>query len=401
MSFRFSEWVAAGELFNTKRFSTHGYLVLRDSDRPMLFELTGNCAPDLAGWHIRFETRPDPMQPAPPVQKGRKKKPAVPPELKSLAWHQIGPTGLITAARMVKWAPCSATELYHRAKAGEMPPLEWKRCLTIEWFSQNGRICLEFVDPILEFVEFHRIEGVSADHPIEPKPPEFKDEDAGLGVTLIQLDDEGRADIHQEILSSLDEAGEFMARTQDDPYDLVPDDLQRQLDAQAAQTDRAIHPSTGSGQESGSHGEDEDDPSTNAGQEDNDAVRSAELMDALLDSDRDQPLLLLFQKPSTLPRPDDLTEKQAEETIQVLLGQMAMFGVAFHICEHFTAREAYRLLVEKVLQEERFYPELRGSGWVTGFMTSEWCPHCEEENQRAFEDYERKRKAEEGIEEEQ
>src|SRR5690606_36232644 len=73
--------------------------------------------------------------------------------LKGLAWMQIGPTGLITADRQVRVSDCPPEEPYIRCKLDEPPPMAWKPCLTLEWYSQNGRVLVELVDPEIEWVE--------------------------------------------------------------------------------------------------------------------------------------------------------------------------------------------------------------------------------------------------------
>ena len=55
MTLRLSDLVVGGELFNTKHYSVHGWVQLRGQEHALHLELTGNCAPDLAGWHPRLE----------------------------------------------------------------------------------------------------------------------------------------------------------------------------------------------------------------------------------------------------------------------------------------------------------------------------------------------------------
>ena len=80
------------------------------------------------------------------------------------------------------------------------------------------------------------------------------------------------------------------------------------------------------------------------------------------------------------------------EALKTLLAQLALFGISLDICEHFTPRDAYRLLLEEICPGETAYPELRNTQWVQHFMTSEFCPACEAEFDREYEQRERQRK---------
>ena len=151
MALRLTDLVVRGEIFNTRWYSVHGWLELEGQESPIQLELTGNCCPDLAGWHIRFESR------AARNEAGSESDTS--PPLAGVAWQQIGPTGTMTAARKVKvTAPMPGRPHPRFELKGTAPQDEdWRRCLYLEWFSQNGRVLVELADPILEFVEFVEI----------------------------------------------------------------------------------------------------------------------------------------------------------------------------------------------------------------------------------------------------
>jgi len=86
-------------------------------------------------------------------------------------------------------------------------------------------------------------------------------------------------------------------------------------------------------------------------------------------------LLSGLQLPAPAP---DLTEAQAREALSIALMELAMFGVAFHICEHCSAQEAYRILIEKVCEECTVFPEMRGTSFVQHFTTSDFCERCQD-----------------------
>lgn len=363
MTLRLGDLVVQGELFNTTRYSVHGWLELEGSEQPLVFHLTGDCAADLAGRHIRFCSRRRPTA-APsdtaPEDEG--------PDLSRLAWQQVGPTGTMTAAREVKVADCSATELYQRIKLGEPPPMRSVRCLYLEWFSQNGRVLVELPEPDIEFVPEKQAEAPASefDETQEPRSDDENDGDQatpGLGITSIQLsDDDGEGEIRQEV-GPADLLDEEDPEDCDDPYGLIPGELKQQFDSAASELDEAI-------------GVNDEGDAT---------LRELELMDELIERGEGEPVGGLFEKPLKLPSPDQLDDTQAEKVLKVLLAELAIFGIALDVCEHFTPRDAYRLLVEQICREERAFPELRNTQWVQHFMTSEFCPQCEAEFEREME----------------
>jgi len=355
MALRLGNMVISGELFNTQNYSVHGWLALHGADQPLVLNLTGNCGPDLRGKHIRFEAR---SVPECDVSNSCRAD----PDLSGIAWQQVGPTGTMTSARMVKVSDCPPAEFYIRSKLGEPPPTEWKRCLYLEWYSQNGRVVVELADPVLEFVDSEDpfADGMS--------PLELEQADSGLSgldITAIHLDEE--AGIHQAYTAQSEDVDR---EAHDDTFGLIPDELQRQLDAEARKIDRAI-------------GSEEDESET---------IREMELMDHLIEHSDGEPVWSILDAPSKLPHPDDLDDQQVEGILKSILVQLALFGIALDVCEHCTPRDAYRMLIERVLKEERFHPELRQTQWVQHFMTHDFCKQCEVEAENKYEEYERRRK---------
>lgn len=54
MALRLDSVIVGGELANLRRNSVHGALGIRDLDRPLHLQLTGNCQGELEGKHFRF-----------------------------------------------------------------------------------------------------------------------------------------------------------------------------------------------------------------------------------------------------------------------------------------------------------------------------------------------------------
>ncbi len=370
MALRLNDHVLCGEIVNTGHYSVHGWLGLRGCRRPLMLQLTGNCDPDLKGRHIRFEIQglPDEEDPhidadpdGPSFDEPEDSEPDAIDSL-GLAWQQVGPTGTMTADRKVKVSDCPAEELYLRTKLGEPPPFEWKRLLYLEWFSQNGRVVVEIPDPVIEFVEEDDLKGDSADtragNTAGNAPEDLLDDlpwednassPEGPEITAVHLDEDGNAFF--EDLTPVDSED---ADEERNPFEVVSDELQRQFDADASQTDREIQ-------------SDEDKPQS---------LRELELMDDLMENGPGEPIVSIFDGPVKLPSPDKLDDAEAEDALKVLLGQLALYGVALDVCEHYTPRDCYRLLIEEVCRKEHVYPELRNTQWVQHFSTSEYCEAC-------------------------
>ena len=82
MAWRLHEHILRGKIDNRTRGRVTGEIWLAGIDEPLVLELAGDCAPDLAGCELSFEN-PDP----------------VPMTTKPPAPQQRGPAGDITAAR--------------------------------------------------------------------------------------------------------------------------------------------------------------------------------------------------------------------------------------------------------------------------------------------------------------
>ena len=361
MALRLNDLVVRGELINVRNYSTHGWLQLRGHEQPLLLQLTGNCDPDLKGKHIRFEA---------PNAEALENVPCEPGELADLAWQQVGPTGTMTAERKVKVDDGSPEE---SSASGERnrSPLRLKRCLFLEWFSQNGRVVLELIDPIIEFVDSESEEPADkardpdelADGPSERGGVSTELPGTGPSEELTAGDFEPQGD-------ALEAFGEDDEEAEDDidPYGLFPDDLKEQFEREASALDRVIA---------------SDD-------ETSETIREIELMDELIEHGEGDVIASIFEQPLRLPRPEHLGDDEVETMLKTLLAQLALFGIALDVCEHYSPRDAYRLLLERICCEERTYPELRQTQWVHHFMTSEFCDECDAEMQREFEEYERR-----------
>jgi hypothetical protein len=137
MAWRLHEHVLRGRIDNRSRGRVTGEIWLAGIDQPLVLELTGDCAPDLAGCELSFENpTPIPMTTKPPASRQR------------------GPAGDITAARKVRVFDVPIEEALAMCKRRETPPEHMANSLYLEWFSElNGRVVIESADYRLQVSE--------------------------------------------------------------------------------------------------------------------------------------------------------------------------------------------------------------------------------------------------------
>src|SRR5207253_7937036 len=137
MAWRLHEHVLRGKIDNRTRGRVTGEIWLAGIDEPLVVELAGDCAPDLAGCELSFEN-PDP----------------VPMTTKPPAPQQRGPAGDITAARKVRVFDVSIEEALAMSRRGETPPEHMANGVYLEWFSErSGRVVIESADYRLQISE--------------------------------------------------------------------------------------------------------------------------------------------------------------------------------------------------------------------------------------------------------
>src|SRR5205823_4065572 len=135
MAWRLYEHVLRGKMDNRTRGRVTGELWLPGINEPLLLELAGDCAPDLAGCELTFEN------PA-----------AIPMTTKPPAPQQRGPAGNITAARKVRVFDVPTEEALAMSRRGETPPEHMANSVYLEWFSErSGRVVIESADFVCKF----------------------------------------------------------------------------------------------------------------------------------------------------------------------------------------------------------------------------------------------------------
>jgi hypothetical protein len=137
MAWRLHEHVLRGRIDNRARGCVTGEIWLAGIDQPLVLELKGDCAPDVAGCELSLENpNPVPMTTKPPAP------------------QQRGPAGDITAARKVRVFDVPIEEALAMYRRGETPPEHLANSLYLEWFSERcGRVVIESADYHLQISE--------------------------------------------------------------------------------------------------------------------------------------------------------------------------------------------------------------------------------------------------------
>ena len=91
------------------------------------------------------------------------------------------------------------------------------------------------------------------------------------------------------------------------------------------------------------------------------------------------PLAALFDPPLQLLDPDAVSDAVLDAGFRSLLARLAGKWVAFDVCEHFTIRDAYRLLLRSLADGRTTIPRVRERGSIERFLTHDRCVHCIEE----------------------
>jgi hypothetical protein len=354
MAHRLDACVIQGEISNTHKNSVTGRLhVLRTvhahgrtivKPAVLILSLTGNLSPQLAGRTLHFQLRPQQL--------------ANPPKPLPDFFHseQIGilsdsvlkiiPTPSPVAEDDAPTTPVSAAAATTAPenRRNSLPPLatpapRHHSSLYLEWASQNGTVALELLDPI---VQLH-------DSPsrLTPLPDE----------TTLEITPDLPDDPDANHLGHPGQHNPIEQHESDNPYQLFDPQLEEQIRNSTLPHHSSwndILPTL--------------DPQTK---------RLCETWDEVLGGKKDEPLTTLFDQPLQLPKPHSIhSDKQAWDVLSQLLRAMALRGVAFDMCPHFSALQAYQLLVEELLPNASVHPELVNSGFICHFNSAEFCPHC-------------------------
>jgi len=341
MAYRLGEYVTYGELYTTSHYGVFGFLVLRTEEEEaggdhtfVRLELTGDPDPDLQGLHLCFEP-----------EEGADIKYFRKSEHKGLQLRQYGATGTMTAQGWVRTLPCPPDEFMARARLGEPPPTTWKNRLYLEWFGPNGRTVVELAGALVEVCTREAEDDSETDNGDweampnwAPKPDsdgENTDSAGDIEITTVNLDGA---------------FGTFSGA------EFVP--------GEQADFERVLE------------WERDEDPFGDGGYDDEEILAESSPVDERAGEFRCRPWIKALCGADTLPRPDELDEAAVELHLKVLLGRLALFGVALHVCDHCTPRDAYRLLLNKILPELSRSAPHTGEEEIRAIMTAKYCRFC-------------------------
>ena len=379
MAIRINDYVTAGELRNTNRNSIRGWIEFAP-DYGIGIELTGNFKGQFEGKHFRFR-----------VKKPEHERIAIedlPDCVECLADRQIGVVGDVLL-REVKVPTVPIAEFLQRSKLGEPTPCDIKDSLYLEWYSQNGRVVAEIMEPEIEFVseDPNDHESLVAEPLFVPDNEDTGEADkkGGLSITRIEIDEDGTA-ITEEIEFERDND------SVDDEFQLFDEDLEQKIQrsladlAQPVAEDLEDDADLWSGDLSGSETTklrswDEVipgiDPETKA---------LYESWDEIYGGEKDEPVSNLFDPPLQLPPMETITtDEDAEPVLKMILGRLAQFNIAFDLCEHCTPLSAYRMLVNEILPEAKVHPNLAATDIVEHYCAYAYCPQCAAEFESEYE----------------
>jgi hypothetical protein len=385
MAHRIGQYILRGELRNTRTNGVFGWLEFAP-DFGLHIELTGNLGGDLQNKHIRFST---PRGTAP----DNFDQLELPEEIQSLADRQIGVVGDVVLRR-IRIPTIPVPEFSKLPRPDQQRFSIEKDCLYLEWFSQNGRVVAEIIDPQIEFIDDRSHPDAEDPNSLESGPrndglpgndlhSHLAEAYLGLGPGGEGVDhfDDDDHDLEDELEDGADE----------DPYGLFDPDLQREVsDALAAESafDDNLVPDPLLDSESPfsdlpkqKRSWDEVipgiDPETKA---------MYEQWDEIFEGEKDEPVAYLFETPLRLPPPDRVSSDDEAQTLVVsILAQLALLSVAVDVCEHFSPLQTYRLLMTEILPTAKVHPNLAASRMVQHYSTSDYCEACEAEFDAQYE----------------
>lgn len=350
MTARIGDYVLAGELRNNRRNGVFGWLEF-SAEIGIRIELTGNLSGALEGKHIRFEVAG--------AESKRKINPDdLPDVVCQLSDRQIGVTGDILLQK-VKVPDIPIDEFLDLPTSQQEQHLEEKNCLYLEWYSQNGRVLAEIVEPIIEVIEPEVENGSLDEEDFEPIP-----EDYGTGITEIHIDESGVPHVQESFVEDED----FDDEELDDPYGLFEGDIEKDV--------------ADSLKGSESEGSSLLDSIINQPRDwdDLDLDPETQAMYEIFEGKKDEPISYLFETPLKLPKPDRVTtDEEAEPLVRSILAQLARLSVALDVCEHFSSVQTYQVLMNEILPTAKVHPNLAASDMVQHYSTSDFCEECETE----------------------
>ncbi|MEC8557380.1 MAG: hypothetical protein VXZ82_20450 [Planctomycetota bacterium] len=347
MTLRIGQFIVAGELRNSRRNRVYGWIQL-GAESEIQLELTGNFSESLGTDYLAFEApEPSDLDAAPEN---------LPEHVLAISENQIGVVDEIRLEQRLEVTLESAEESAS-LKSGDVRPQD---LVVLRWFSQDGPIEAELQNLRIHLSEPEPTEAEQAENPSEG----FSD--FGFEDTALEADSQ---DLEEE------------ADENEDPYGLFDQNLNNLVADSLGEN--SIEDTLGNSLIDGGERRSWDevipgiDPETKA---------MYEQWDEIVEGNKDEPITYLFEKPLKLPRPEHVeSEEEARGYVVAILAQLARLCVALDVCEHFTALDTYKMLMEDILPTAKVHPKLAQSDMIQHFSTNDVCRACEAEFDAEFE----------------
>jgi hypothetical protein len=369
MPLRIADYVFSGELRNTRRNSVFGWIEFAP-DYGIRLELTGNFSAELGSKHIRFKNvNLDPQRICEPG--------SFPTYIEELEDRQIGVVQSMEL-RTTKVPNLPIDEFLSLPEIERESHLTEKASLWLEWSGQNGDLLCELIQPEIEYVE----EEPSSNSTLHAGRPHSFGAGLESGATelILNEDDPTFGEYNPEDdevdgeLGPADDFDEEEGEDEEDPYGLFDENLQQSVNASLGDELPQL--------DHGAKREWDDvipdiDPETKA---------MYEQWDEIFEGKKDEPLSYLFPTTLKLPKPEHVdSEEEAEKLVKAILAQLALLSVAIDVCEHFSAQQTYRLLMQEILPSAKVHPNLAASEMVQHYATSDYCQQCDAEFEAEYE----------------
>lgn len=353
-------------------------------DYGIRIELTGNLSGALDGRSFKFKT---PLASSPKLPLPEE----LPEFVDNLADRQIGVTGEMRLGTESATSPDNSPEESDTdlaagdATKGKAGPTR----LYLEWFSQNGRVIAELPEVQIEWVD-EKSSTIGDSLTFDPSAGPF---DAGF--TEVHIDQDGHAHTENYPLDQDMHDDEDDDQQDDDPYGLFESDLDAkvaealgtpevdddddddqdlELDLELFDADAGDNPGLFAGERQ-KRDWDEVIPGI-----DPDTKAMYEQWDEIFDGEKDEPISYLFDRPLKLPKSENVhSDAEAEPLVRAILAQLARLSVALDVCEHFTPKLTYQLLLQDILPSAKVHPNLSASDMVQHYSTSDYCTECDDE----------------------
>ena len=215
----------------------------------------------------------------------------------------------------------------------------------------------ELIDPLVVYIE-----GDEA-------PLDADDDEHPLIDNLISVEEDGD-DLEEEESSFLDD--DDLEEDIDDPFGLFGQDLDEMVAESLGQEGESSDPQRAQESKPWDEVIPGIDPETKA---------MYEQWDEIFEGKKDEPISYLFAEPLKLPTIENVhSDEQAEPLVRAILAQLALLSVALDVCEHFSALDTYKLLMQDILPTAKVHPQLAENDMVQHYSTSDYCSACDAES---------------------